>query len=355
MSFSDKEITFTLSEWMPITQSRAITFENDDLFDPAKGGGNFTLYAYVDNKLYIDGKRGWYHQDENATDGGKSGKWYMLDDKNQIRTYYWPNSGSVDFFAYMPDQKYNTIKDNDGYASKETYVTIGSHSKENGMTFTCDLPAAVDDSPPTPEDNPGDSPADPGDDALTCVKNSEMQEFIYAYTPGEKKKTDPVKLEFKHPFALINFKLASGSYRMTIKSFAFESISLKGKFETGNSTGTGKWTPSPDSKGIYTAKIGKRVPNDVNYNSELSDGGFIVMPQSIAGVTLTMSYTRETETETGTCHFTFKDNDKWEPGYKYTYTIKFGDNNEEIYFNVEATKWNDGDGKHEYQQDIEVE
>lgn len=323
---SDTEITLSLPGWMPIEQSRAVLYDDpedpDDtnsLLDRSKGGGTFTLYAYVagTTNTFINGTKAYYFDDSGIDPS--EWKWVMMGGNGQEVTYYWPNSDKLNFFAYMPDKKYNGSS---GYVSKETYVTIGSYSTDKGQEFGCALPLKV------------------GNTANTdgFVANSEIQEFLYAYETKKTKADNPLKLNFKHPFAIINFQLKGGSYRMTVDNIKFEKIHLNGTF----STATGAWTPNGTPE-TYTAQIGKRVPNDVNYNTNLS-GWFIVMPQDLNGVKMTLAATRSVDaTDTNetkiTGEYTFGENDKWEPGKKYTYIIKYGDNNEEIYFDVVAEPW----------------
>lgn len=319
---SDTEITLSLSDWTPMVESRAILFEdNDDLLDKKKGGGSFTLYTYLDSddRVYMDGV--WARYFDNPE--GDS-EWRMHDDNGLPIKYYWPNSEELNFFAFMPDKKYNG---KEGYEAKETYVEVlDGYSKENGKQFHCTLPFSVDN-----EKDPS---------------VEKTQEFIYAYAAKRTKQKDPVQLKFKHPFALINFKLKAGSYRMTVKEFKFSNIYLEGTFSTAKA----EWDYA-DAKKEYTAGINKRVPNDVNYNTYLSDW-FVVIPQDLNGVKLTLTATRaldgKDEPITGT--FNFVSDNKWEPGHKYTYTISYGDNQEEIYFNVAVEEWTIG-----YEQNIEVE
>lgn len=317
---SDTEITLSLPEWTPIVESRATLFESgNDLLDKTTGGGNFTLYAYMAStaKTYIDDVRAWYFYD--------TGKWYMLDDNLQTKTYYWPNTDKLNFFAYMPDNRYNG-SDDGMYKSYDTHVTVLPYSKEKGQQFECSLPAIAGDG------------------------QSKTQEFIYAYETGKNKLDNPLILHFHHPFAMVNFKLKKGSYRMTIDDFTFDKIHLNGIFSTGP-TGPGEWE-STDAGQTFTAKINKRIPNDINYNSNLYlSEWFIVMPQDLNGVTLTMNARHTTEgTGAITGTYTFGDV-KWEQGRKYTYVISYGDNKEEIYFGVEVeTEWIEG-----YEHNIDVE
>ncbi len=323
-SLSDAEITLSLPEWTPIVQSRAILYEDENsLLDKTKGGGNFTVYAYVDatDKTYINGMRVWYF---DATNNPDRKEWIILDDKGRPRSYYWPNSEKLNFFAFMPDSKYNG---SEGYTSEDTHVELLGYSKANGQQFKCALPATAGESIPA-------------------------QEFIYAYEAGKTKQYEPLKLKFKHPFAMVNFKLKGDSYRMTIKEIILGNIYLNGTF----STVTREWTHTGESQS-YTAKINKRIPNQINYNSFLLKNGWcIVMPQDLDEATLTLSAIRSSDktnpTETSiTETIAFGKGKKWEPGKKYTYIISYGDYNEEIYFNVEVVEdWNTG-----YEHNIDVE
>ncbi len=299
---SDEEIAFSLPEWTPMMQSRTDFFKENDLLDPGKGGGNFTLYAHVDgpDNTYIGGARVWYFNDPAFQ------KWIFLngDEYPSPIKYYWPKSDKLNFFAFMPDSRYDG---KDGYQSKPTHVNIGTYSEADGQTFSCDLPESVG-------------------------YDTEIQEFIYAYE--EPRTKDTVKLQFKHPFATVNFKVAAKSYRMTIESFEFSNMHLAGEF----STATGSWTPTDDGSRTYTAVINKRIPNGVNYATVLG-APFLVMPQKLDNVILTLTAHRGVDNKEEIINESVQLKDfteAWLPGKQYVYIIKVGDNNSEIYFNVEV-------------------
>lgn len=316
-----EEIAFRLSEeWAPMMPSRAAVFDDkSDLLDPAKGGGNFTLYAHVDgsNYTYIDGARVWYFDDPQVR------RWIFWGGDNTSISYYWPNSDALNFFAFMPDDRYNQY----GYNYKPTCVTIGPYSEATGQTFYCKLPD-------------------------TAGYSSDRQEFIYAYEEGLTKEDNPVVLHFKHPFATVNFKVAAGSYRLTVESVKFSNIYLEGMF----STATSAWEPQAAAANDCQMDIGKRIPNDVNYNTLLDkDEPFLVMPQSLQNASITLNARRSVDGGTDqviseTVALKEIGSTEWLPGKQYVYTFMIGDNKEEIYFNVEVYDWVDG-GK----QDIDVE
>ncbi len=303
LPLSDREISLHLAESEPMTQSRASLFENGaDLKDESKGGGNLTLYAHIDgtDKTYIKEARAWYFDDPRVQ------RWIFLNSNNAPMKYYWPNSDTLNFFAYMPYKGAAELLE-------QTHVTIGPYSEADGQTFSCDLPSTVS-------------------------YNTRVQEFIYAYEERLTRQDKTVSLKFKHPFAAINFKVANDSYRMKIVSISFENIYLKGTFSTA------RWALDPEHKSaweptgspeIFKTEINKRIPNDVNYITIFDKNNpFLVMPQKLENVTLRLFAYRDLD-ETKPLEETVVLTDlEWLPGRKYIYTLKVGDNNEEIYFNV---------------------
>ncbi|MCM1452449.1 MAG: fimbrillin family protein [Clostridium sp.] len=317
------EISFTASEWTSVEArtSRASIYKDSlSLLNPSIGGGNFTVSAYVTGtgQTYFKDARVWFFSDPMFN------KWTFLDANDDPMAYYWPNSSNLNFFAYMPNRAYDG---KDGYQSKETHVELGEYSDQGGQKFTCNLPEKVD-------------------------LKTEMQEFIYAYATNQKKTKEDVKLKFYHPFSLINFKIGVDSYRMTIKSLQLDGIYLAGEFSTvpevsvvpdeNSKTGMaeirGQWTPDKDA-GLktYTMGLGKRIPNETNYNTLLFDN-LIVMPQKSDEVTLTVNFDRYNEetkeddilNQTVTAKLPIN----WLQGRRYTYTLRIGDNKNEIHFNV---------------------
>lgn len=303
-----------------VEQTRVQLFEpstNNNFYDKDKGGGEFNVNAYYDGTAlkYISNGRVWYREEDK--------NWINLAEDDKVTDYYWPNVGALNFFAYMPSTKFMT--------DTETYVTIGNYTHDAGQQFSCKLPYSNAD-----YDN--------------------MQEFIYAYAPKEEKTSGKVKLTFVHPFSLVCFQLGSGSIRMTVESIVLGNIYLNGTFSTGQIStvgGIGTWTPT-GSASTYTATIGKRIPNEVNYNT-IFGGPFVMMPQDLGSVSLTLKYKREdagsgSETKTVNSLKT-TDISKWEPGKRYIYTLSHGDNKEEIYFNVKVVDWDVVD----YRNEIDVE
>ena len=308
---SDEPIAFEVDGWQPMTESRTTLFGESNFFDETKEGGNFTLYAHITgtDNTYISGTRVWCRPADK--------QWFFRSGEDLI-TYYWPNNGALNFFAYMPYKDYS--------GGKNHYVSNIQYSKANGQTFSCALPNTN------------------GTVTNNIVTETDDVEFIYAYAENLSKQN--VNLSFKHPFALIQFKLATGSYRMTVKEITLGGVDLQGTFSTLKN---GSWTSSNDNTG-YTAYIYKRIPSDAaNYNTVFG-GPFLMMPQSLDGVTLTLVAER-TEGNTPIEKSVNLSGTSWQPGKIYTYTLLYGDNNEEIYYNVAVELWE----IESYRNDVDVE
>jgi len=353
-----EEIAVDLSEWTPIAQSRAVLFESgDDLLDPGRGGGNITLYAYENASAgtYIGGARVWWFKEAQ--------RWVFIDGDKKLISYYWPNSEPLNVFAFMPDSRYVDPSRYPEYQTKETYVTPGPYTKDDGATFSCDLPDKVSNNPDS-------------DPAAGFVANSGIQEFLCAYEKEQTKESNggKVVLHFNHPFALVNFEVKTGSYRMKVDRIKFSCIHLKGKYATAKN----EWTPDdgeaivpppdedhPDA-GLpsFTMEIDKQIPKEENYNSPLG-APFLVMPQKLDDVRLTLYATRgDGEKDVEKIEKTVRLLDpadpnyewyEWKPGNQYTYQIKIGDNNEEIYFNVVVYEKGQKDWTTPIENDIDVE
>lgn len=294
--------------------TRTTVFEsNNDLIDPGKGGGNFTVSAYEEDKetAYISSQRVWYFADD--------GRWRFWDEAtNNVTHRFWPK-GNLDFFAYMP---YNRTLGNTG-------VTIGTYSAQTGPSFSCTLP---------------------------LDGQNDLQEFIYAYSTGQNKNSTGskgekgiVQLRFVHPMSAVVIKLDQ-SYRMKVISVGLSGIYNSGTYRNahntldfdGNQNGNFTqvcWTPSGAKDKTLTAPVGKEVPDEINYGSPIG-GPYMVMPQSLEGVSIKITFERDDQTPETRSAIIYRDDvPNWEPGMVYTYSLTLGDPLEEIMFNVYVDEW----------------
>ncbi len=332
---STEEIRLSVGEWNPLTKtSRATLFDDEsELTDPGAGGGNLTLSTYVTSSgtPYMKNVRVWCR---NAPDD-----WVFLSGDGNVIRYYWPASEALDFFAYMPDNAYIGI--DDSYHAKNSYVTMGSYSKADGQTFSCNLPKTI-------------TIAESAESGSSAVPDNDIQEFICAYATGLTWETGTARMHFVHPFALVEFQMKTAPVDLFINSISIEGISVSGTCNvTGATTGGNlsgiTWNYSNDPatpvvKTTFTIIINKNVPNheDTNLNVPIGEP-HVVIPQELKDVTLKINYTyggNEGEKSApiipvgNTTAVT-----EWEPGKKYTYAFDFGGNDEDVVVNVSVEEW----------------
>lgn len=326
---SDKEIALDIEGWKPLDESRATIYEDEgDFKSEANGGGNFTLYAYMKEsaETFIGGARVNYQ--------ASSGRWRFYSHPNYIE-YYWPQSGTVDFFASMPWQGSDRNKN----------ITDYSYSKDTGLSLSCQMQSEI-----------------------TNLEDPTGQETIIAYTTGKSKKDGSVNMHFVHPFAAVYFKLKQAHRDLTINWIRFDKVHLQGK-TTLDATTNGEtkieWTiPSGNTTGTFKININKTIPTDINFNGEVG-GPYLVMPQSFGkgtdattdDVTITINYTWDDKdantenTQSFTRSITTSNITSWIAGNKYTYILDLGDNKEEILFKVYVEPWT----SHDYKNIVDVE
>ncbi len=327
---SDQEITIQIDGWKPLEESRAAIFETPDDFTneapEAKGGGNFTLHAYMreTGSTFIDGTRARYQ--------ASSERWRFYSDPNYIE-YYWPQSGSIDFFAYMPWKGSNRDKN----------ITVDSYSKGTGLSISCQM-----------------------QNEISNLEDPTGQETIIAYTTGKSKTAGSVNMHFVHPFAAVYFKLKQAHRDLTINWIQFNKVHLQGKTtldDTTNGETEIEWSPS-DTESTFQITINKTIPTDINFNGEVG-GPYLVMPQSLGkgtdattdDVTITINYTWDDKdastenTQSFTRSIKTTDIESWIAGKKYTYILDLGDNKEEILFKVMVEPWT----SYDYENIVDVE
>ena len=259
-----QEIHLDADIWQVMEGTRTTTYDNATAL---RTEGSFTCAVYQANTTTA-------YVSPTAVNWSEA-EWLFSDGK-----HYWPASGSLDFFAYLP-------------ATPPTYITTG----------------------------PTYSVADSNDDVIdthtvtfACaeVTTSAEAEFICALAldqdkAGTNNTTQPtagqVALTFHHPFATVNFLLsaASGS-NVTVNS-----ITLTDIYQTATCTfdgTTSTWT-SHDNANIFSANIG---------------GNYIVIPNNYGTKTLTVNATWN-DWSTVTKDISASISIDWQAGTRYTYTL----------------------------------
>lgn len=268
------EIRVDADIWQMMDATRAATYDSQTAL---QSEGSFTCGAYNQNTTtpYISPIAVEWN-DPN---------WLFSDGK-----HYWPISGSLDFFAYMPKEESLP-----SYVSAVTYAVNGTPAPH----FTCaDLPIALTTADAT-------------------------KEFVWALAADQDKSgtnstnqptAGQVALNFKHPFARIKFKLSAASGT----NVKVNSISIPAVYRDGTCTLTGtgssavsEWTGLGDNAASLV----------ITGNPATSDEtAYLVIPNSYGSQTLTVNATWDdwsdiTKNVTASVAF------NWQAGYSYTYTL----------------------------------
>jgi hypothetical protein len=272
-------IRFNADVWRMMEGTRAATFDNAAALQTE---AHFTAAAYTHNTTTA-----YFSPVQIDWDGDS---WEFSDGK-----HYWPASGALDFFAYMPASgsvpSYIT--------SDPTYSVIDTDDDDDNpdtqeVSFTCSsLP-------------------------VTPAGQSSLKEFIYALQPGRTKALDGasgVTLTFVHPFARIKLQLSS-----TQEPIHINSITLKNIKNNGTYTHSGKWSPSGDATNFMVT-----LNADLTANADL--GTYLVIPQSWAGeIEVDATWKEWDETIDPDPNLTTTIPATWAPGYSYTYTFTITEN-----------------------------
>ena len=243
-----QEITLNPTVWQMMEGTRATTYDAGTLTS-----GSFTAAAYVANSTtaYIS----------PVTVNYETAKWVFSNGK-----HYWPASGNLDFFAYMPATP-------PSYISSLTYNAT-SEPVTHTVSFSADLSSDAD------------------------------TEFVFALTTGQNKTTpgaSGVTLNFLHPFARVKFATGSVPSTVTINSVTLSGVMKKGNYSYNGSTST--W-----SEQSTTGSIGGR------------DNWIIVIPYNNSTQTLTVNCTWS-DWSNVTKDLTASITANWAVSTSYTYTL----------------------------------
>ncbi len=186
LTAEDNSIRLNANVWRVMEGTRAAIYDGGTLTS-----GSFTASSYVANTTtsYINPV-----QVDYVTD-----KWVWSDGK-----HYWPATGNLDFFAYMP-------------ATKPGYITAGPTYSVSGTpqaSFTCsDLPMTYNATSPE------------------AGQGSSLQEFVWGITVAQNKANQGatgVTMKFRHPFACLKFQLAASHPDIQINSITFKALKTGG-------------------------------------------------------------------------------------------------------------------------------
>lgn len=272
---NDSEIRFDVGVWNMMEGTRATTFDGGTLTS-----GSFICTAYDANTTTANSVANINGTTVNWNSTYSS--WEFSDGKR-----YWPASGSLDFFAYMPAALPT-------YITGLTYDATETPSVTHNVTFTClSLPMTH------------------------ATQDDALKEFVYAMAldqdkAGTNTTTQPtrgqVALTFQHPFARIKLQLSSAQEDIHINSITFKSIKNNGFYSHISG-----WTPEGETIN-FVATL-----ND-DYEADDAIGTYIMVPQDWAGeIEISADWKVWDVTKTNTVSATVPTT--WAAGHSYTYTL----------------------------------
>ena len=247
---SNKEITFNTN--VNSLASKATTFVNDN--SPLKDDvnhksinaeGSFTCFAYSAETTdpYYDATKVEY----------SASAWHFTDGF----THYWPGISHLDFFAYMPTTK-------PAYISSVTYTTARQPQ------FVCTgLPT-------------------------TIVGQAALKEFVCAMAINKNQENSVpsgVSMQFKHPFAILKFKLdPASSSGVTINWVRIEADEDEGHgIKTGGTCtidGTSSTWSSQAAKDVFTWSS---LTGDTYIEAKADESPYLVIPNDYSATTMRIS------------------------------------------------------------------
>ena len=259
---SPQEIRLKADVWRMMEGTRATTYDNQAALQTA---GHFTCAVYQENTTtsYIDA---------TTVDWNGSTAWEFTDGK-----HYWPMSGNLDFFAYMPATKPD-------YISSITYAVSGDPATPHPYFVCANLPMTNDG------------------------QSSSLKEFVYALTKGQSKAAQGasgVTMNFSHPFARVKFVLSAASGT----NVKVNSITIPNLYTGGTYTdGTGWESLTGD------------VSLAISGNPATGDTFYLVVPNNYGTKTFTVNATWD-DWSVVTKNVSADVTVNWQAGYSYTYTF----------------------------------
>ena len=272
--------------------SKAATYDNNEALQTE---GSFTCIAYnaTTTTTYIDPTTvEWV--------GGEVNKWKFA---NSMR-HDWPGVSALDFFAYMP-------------ATKPSYISSVSYATARQPQFVCtDLPT-------------------------TIVGQAAAKEFVCAMAINKNQENSVpsgVSMQFKHPFAILKFKLdPTSSSGVTINWVRIEADDYEGHgiYNGGTCTidGSSSTWSSQAAKDVFTWSS---LTGDTYIEAKADESPYLVIPYDYSATnmrisvnaTWTYSHSTVTTTKTATVQNVEKDDNRlmhWEAGYSYLFSLKLTD------------------------------
>ena len=263
----DADIRFNVDVWRVMEGTRATTFDNAAALQTE---GSFTCFAYDAGTTTVN---------TTSNVSGITATWNGSTAWEFADKHYWPLTGSLDFFAYMPA---------DLTADEANYISIEEYAAGN-PSFSCTVP-------------------------MTSAGQASIKEFIYALTTGQDKAHNAagVNLTFKHPFTRIKLQLSSTQANIHINTITLKSLKNNGTCSFNGTTST--WTPSGDATN-FVATL------NADYSANDDIGTYIMIPQTFSGAIEVKATWSDWGVDLEHTVSTTLPSVTWAAGTSYTYTF----------------------------------
>lgn len=299
-----------------VSTENATRVQSGELFSSTVKPTEFTVFASYNNANFFP-NTGAVKVMQDATDNTK----WVTDGK----TYYWPNTGNINFFAVRNGGTLTWNPAAGGSLTSEFTVS------NQGVTY------------PTPNENDANNQVD----------------FIYAYATSAKT-ANKVPLNFKHALSQVVFKAKNthADIEVQIDKIAVCFVKEKGTFTFPTAVDTeGSWNLDGSPVYDYVVSFDKtKIVNTVELTSkaEQSQDALLLLPQTVGAnqpetcylpnallaemptrngfyFLVKLSYKDTTNgvylygSESQTEYVAIPAAIKWEQGKRYVYTFVFGD------------------------------
>lgn len=196
--------------------------------------------------------------------------WQFADD-----IHFWPTSGDLDFFAYMPKS-----------GSLPSYISSVTYPSFHSAQLVCsDMP-------------------------MTEAGQDGLKEFIWALSTGKNKSNSSagVAMTFRHPFAKITFRVGNpASDGITINTVTLSALKTGGTCSFDGTTST--WSSQTGSENLVGTADTPYIIIPYNYTSGLT----ITANATWSNIGNATADTKAVAVAAEKCNF--------QPGYSYIYTL----------------------------------
>ena len=337
----DQEINFQVANYMNQTKVGEVAFTGD----------SFGVYA-------------WYTSDAGTT--AETDQPFMVNEtvvpalpgwKVDGKTYFWPKTGDIDFFAYAP-----TARDPWAIRNMTSGKLEGSFTSADGTEDYMYSSMAMNYIKNDPKYE-----VTPGDEAGTLVSDGVPVLFHHALSKVTVKfYADPLKkLDEKTGETLATWEVIVNEANFTdVVTGGTLAMSLS------NPSGSGVvdwtlptndiWTPGTDKAPLAAiGQGGQKLDGTPTAYVLGADGiGWTVLPQALAGIEFHINYTIKAyngsddpySVETIDVSYPISGEDGifaaagnyWQMNKKYVYTVKIAPSTSEILFDPAVVEWTDG-------------